>query len=109
MRALKESADTFPPLKSAVSGVVALFEIAEVGGCLHLAATPKHADIATRTPQRAKHAKSDAHAIALRTKEILDVVADAVPDGSAIPAPMAQSIQRFTGCVVFGSAPLGFL
>ncbi|KAJ7087494.1 hypothetical protein C8R44DRAFT_31047 [Mycena epipterygia] len=72
--ALRESADTFPPLKSAVGGVIALCEIAE----------------------RAKHSKSDACAIALRTKEILDVVADAVPDGSAIPPPLVWSIQRFT-------------
>ncbi|KAJ6527857.1 hypothetical protein DFH09DRAFT_1285611 [Mycena vulgaris] len=72
--ALKESADAFPPLKSAVAGVVAVCEIAE----------------------RAKHSKADARDIALRTKEILDVVADAVPDGSAIPPPMLRSIERFT-------------
>lgn len=46
--------------------------------------------------QRTKHCKSDARAIALRTKEILDVIADAVPDGSRIPQPMLRSIQRFT-------------
>jgi len=72
--ALKESADAFPPLKSAVSGVVALCEIAE----------------------RAKHSKSDACDVALRTKEIVDVIADAVPDGSDIPPPMLRSIERFT-------------
>ncbi|KAJ7087462.1 hypothetical protein C8R44DRAFT_30787 [Mycena epipterygia] len=72
--ALKESADTFPPLKSTVAGVVALLDIA----------------------QRAKHSKSEARAIALRTNEILDVIADAVPDATAIPQPMLQSIERFT-------------
>ncbi|KAJ7087467.1 hypothetical protein C8R44DRAFT_893174 [Mycena epipterygia] len=60
--ALKESADAFPPLKT-VGGVVALLEIAE----------------------RAKHYKSDARAIALRTKEILDLIADAVPMPQRIP------------------------
>ncbi|KAJ7920198.1 hypothetical protein B0H13DRAFT_1867831 [Mycena leptocephala] len=72
--ALKESADAFPPLKSAVSGVIALFDIAE----------------------RAKHSKSDALTIALRTKEIMDVVADAVPDPSKISPPMLLSIERFS-------------
>ncbi|KAJ7206186.1 hypothetical protein C8J57DRAFT_1615083, partial [Mycena rebaudengoi] len=55
--ALRDSADAFPPLKSAVGGVVALWEIAK----------------------RAKHSKTDARDIALRTKEILDLIADAVP------------------------------
>ncbi|KAJ6490451.1 hypothetical protein DFH09DRAFT_1453431 [Mycena vulgaris] len=74
MLALKESANAFPPLKAVVGGVIALWDIAE----------------------RAKHSKSDARAIALRTKEILDVVADAVPDGSAISPAMLFSIKCFT-------------
>jgi len=72
--ALKESADAFPPLKSAVGGVLAVCDIA----------------------QRAKHCKSEACDIALRTKAIINVIADAVPDGSAIRQPMLLSIQRFT-------------
>ncbi|KAF7350916.1 hypothetical protein MSAN_01653700 [Mycena sanguinolenta] len=72
--ALRDSADAFPPLKSAVSGVVALWEIAK----------------------RAKSSKTDGRDIALRAKEIVDVIADAVPDGSDIPPPMLQSIVRFT-------------
>ncbi|KAJ7664969.1 hypothetical protein B0H17DRAFT_1184576 [Mycena rosella] len=72
--ALKESADAFPPLKSAVGGVVALYEIAE----------------------RAKHCKADARDIAERTKVILDVIAEAVPDPSIITPPMLQDIERFT-------------
>ncbi|KAJ7098826.1 hypothetical protein C8R44DRAFT_988677 [Mycena epipterygia] len=72
--ALKESADAFPPLKSAVGGVVSIWDIAE----------------------RAKHSKAEARDIARRTQVILDVVADAVPDGSAIPTPMVESIERFT-------------
>ncbi|KAJ7874881.1 hypothetical protein B0H13DRAFT_2057247 [Mycena leptocephala] len=72
--ALKESADAFPPLKSAVGGVLAVWDIA----------------------QRAKHSKSDACEIALRTEKILNVIADAVPDGSAIPPPLLLSIERFT-------------
>ncbi|KAJ7741092.1 hypothetical protein B0H16DRAFT_1565921, partial [Mycena metata] len=72
--ALKESADAFPPLKSAVGGVLAIRDIA----------------------LRAKHSKSDARDIALRTEKILCVIADAVPDASAIPPPMMLSIQCFT-------------
>ncbi|KAJ6538050.1 hypothetical protein B0H19DRAFT_1270422 [Mycena capillaripes] len=67
------SADGFPPLKSVVSGVIALWDIAE----------------------HAKHSKTDALDIAQRTQAILDVVADAVPDGSRIATPMLESIQRF--------------
>ncbi|KAJ7087496.1 hypothetical protein C8R44DRAFT_991350 [Mycena epipterygia] len=73
---LKASADACPPLNSTVGGVIALLEIAE----------------------RVKHSKSDARAIALRTKEILDVIADAVPDAFTIPPPMLESIKRFTLC-----------
>ncbi|KAJ7779007.1 hypothetical protein B0H16DRAFT_802385 [Mycena metata] len=72
--ALKESADAFPPLKSAVGGVLAVWDVA----------------------QRAKHSKADAHAIALRTQTILDMMADALPDPSAIPPAMLSSIERFT-------------
>ncbi|KAJ7664980.1 hypothetical protein B0H17DRAFT_1184583 [Mycena rosella] len=72
--ALKESADAFPPLKSAMAGVVAICEIAE----------------------RAKHSKADTREIAERTKGILDVIAEAVPNPSVIPAPMLQSIEQFT-------------
>jgi len=72
--ALKESADPFPPLKGVVGGVLALWDIAE----------------------RVKHSKSDACAVALRAKDILDVIAEAVPDGSTIPEPMLRRIERFT-------------
>ncbi|KAJ7087465.1 hypothetical protein C8R44DRAFT_861855 [Mycena epipterygia] len=76
--ALKESADAFPPLKSTVGGVIAVLEIAE----------------------RAKHSKSDARAIALRTKEIFDVIKAAVGPAPAIPWPMRESIDHFTALLV---------
>ncbi|KAJ7141616.1 hypothetical protein C8R46DRAFT_581795 [Mycena filopes] len=72
--ALKESADVFPPLKSAVGGVLAVWDIAE----------------------RAKRCKSDAADIAKRTEEIICLIADIVPDPSAIPGPMLKSIESFT-------------
>ncbi|KAF7375836.1 hypothetical protein MSAN_00473500 [Mycena sanguinolenta] len=72
--ALKESADVFPPLKTAVGGVIALWDIAE----------------------RAKYSETEARSIAERTQEILDVFADAIPDPSAISLPMLESIIRFT-------------
>ncbi|KAJ7910150.1 hypothetical protein B0H13DRAFT_2013144, partial [Mycena leptocephala] len=45
---------------------------------------------------RAKYSRTDALDIALPTKEILDVIADSVPDGAAIPPPMLKSIEAFT-------------
>ncbi|KAF7355811.1 hypothetical protein MVEN_00909300 [Mycena venus] len=72
--ALRDSADAFPPLKSVVGGVVALWEIAE----------------------RAKNSKTDARDIALQARDILNVIADAVPDESDITLPMLKSIERFT-------------
>ncbi|KAJ7333295.1 hypothetical protein DFH08DRAFT_939916, partial [Mycena albidolilacea] len=73
--ALRESADACPPLKSAVGGVVALWDIAEVG-----------------TSRRAKHAKRDARDIAFRTNEIMENIGDAVPDVSKISPPLLAKI-----------------
>ncbi|KAJ7149820.1 hypothetical protein C8R43DRAFT_500378 [Mycena crocata] len=47
------------------------------------------------SPQRAKHSAVEARDIALRTQAILDIIADAVPDSSAIPAHMRVNIERF--------------
>ncbi|KAK7063436.1 hypothetical protein R3P38DRAFT_2818606 [Favolaschia claudopus] len=74
LQALSESADACPPLKSAVGGVKALWTVA----------------------QRTKHCKSDALDIARRSNEILNNMADAVPDASTISPPMLESIERFT-------------
>jgi hypothetical protein len=46
--------------------------------------------------KRSKHSRADARDIADRTQAILDVVAEAIPDGSAVPTPMLESIERFT-------------
>ncbi|KAJ6463147.1 hypothetical protein C8R47DRAFT_1157762 [Mycena vitilis] len=72
--ALKESAEVFPPLQSAVAGVIAVWDIAK----------------------RAKLAKTHASDIALRTEKILYIIVDAVPDFEAITQPMLRSIERFT-------------
>ncbi|KAJ7801013.1 hypothetical protein B0H14DRAFT_2897342 [Mycena olivaceomarginata] len=79
--ALKESADAFPPLKSAVGGVIVLCDIAE----------------------RTRHCKSGARDIALRTKEILDVIADAVPDPSMIPPSMLKICSTMEQISLTGS------
>ncbi|KAJ7434895.1 hypothetical protein B0H11DRAFT_697446 [Mycena galericulata] len=63
----------FPDALRTTLGVIALCDIAE----------------------RSKHSKSEARDIALRTKEILDVVADAVPDVTKIHPDMRTSIERF--------------
>ncbi|KAJ7202022.1 hypothetical protein GGX14DRAFT_463563, partial [Mycena pura] len=72
--ALKESADAFPPLKAAVGAVIAICDIAE----------------------RTRSSRFDARAIALRVIEIMEVIADAVPDGSDISPPMVDSISAFS-------------
>ncbi|KAJ7343863.1 hypothetical protein DFH08DRAFT_810403 [Mycena albidolilacea] len=92
MLPLKESADAFPPLKSAVSGAIALYQIIEqVLSCYELSffswSPPK---------KRTRHSKADALDIALRVTKIMDVVADAVPDGSDISPSMTHSIDRFS-------------
>ncbi|KAJ7344040.1 hypothetical protein DFH08DRAFT_962178 [Mycena albidolilacea] len=75
LQALKEFTDAFPPPKSVVGAVLAVWDIS----------------------QRAKRCKSDARDITDRTAEILlEVAASAVPDESAIPSQMLQSIERFT-------------
>ncbi|KAF7369345.1 hypothetical protein MVEN_00263100 [Mycena venus] len=73
--ALKEASDAFPPLKSAVSGVLALRDIAE----------------------RAKHSKSDARDIADQTIKILAVIASTIPDRSVIPQILQSRIESLTG------------
>ncbi|KAJ7177046.1 hypothetical protein C8R46DRAFT_1078049, partial [Mycena filopes] len=70
----EQSSDAFPPLKSVVGGVIALWDVAK----------------------RAKHSKADARGIALRAQDILQVMADAVSDSSAITPGMQLRIERFT-------------
>ncbi|KAJ7206169.1 hypothetical protein C8J57DRAFT_1615023 [Mycena rebaudengoi] len=67
------------PLKSVVGGAVAIWDIAEL-----------------TSAQRAKRSRTEARDIALRTKEIVDLIADAVPDPSEIPPSMLLSIDGFT-------------
>ncbi|KAF8146080.1 hypothetical protein K438DRAFT_1991162 [Mycena galopus ATCC 62051] len=73
INALRDPSDAFPLLKSAVGGVIAIYAIAEV-------------------PRKALW--TEACAIALRTKEILDLVVDALPDGPTISPPMLLSIEN---------------
>ncbi|KAJ7439684.1 hypothetical protein FB451DRAFT_1569853 [Mycena latifolia] len=53
------------------------------------------ADAICDIAERAKHSKDDARDVALRANEILNVVADAVPDVTAISPSMKESIKRF--------------
>ncbi|KAJ7282495.1 hypothetical protein C8J57DRAFT_1295520 [Mycena rebaudengoi] len=73
LTALKASSDAFPPLKSVVGAVIAIWEIS----------------------QRIQYIKSEAFQLALRSVEILEILADAIPDPTIIPAPMLASIARF--------------
>ncbi|KAJ7106226.1 hypothetical protein C8R44DRAFT_858312 [Mycena epipterygia] len=73
LTALRASSDAFPPLKSVVGAVTSVLEIS----------------------QRVTHSKKDARQLARRTVEILEALADAIPDPAAIPDPMLASIKRF--------------
>ncbi|KAJ6577774.1 hypothetical protein B0H19DRAFT_1062353 [Mycena capillaripes] len=73
LTALRESADAFPPLKSAVGGVLALWNTAE----------------------RVKTSKERAQALSRRAYEVLEALTDAVPDPTNIHPSMLVSIQRF--------------
>ncbi|KAJ7843335.1 hypothetical protein B0H14DRAFT_2585787 [Mycena olivaceomarginata] len=69
--------DAFPPLKSAVGGVLALWNTAE----------------------RVKTSKKKAQALSRRAYEVLEALTDAVPDPLNIPPSMLVSIQRFDDVV----------
>ncbi|KAJ7885237.1 hypothetical protein B0H13DRAFT_2045215 [Mycena leptocephala] len=73
LTALRESADVFPPLKSVVGGVLALWNTAE----------------------RVKTSRERARALSRRAYKVLEVLTDAVPDPSNIHPSMLVSIQRF--------------
>ncbi|KAJ6627676.1 hypothetical protein B0H10DRAFT_2429232 [Mycena sp. CBHHK59/15] len=73
LTALIASSDGFPPLKSVVGAVASVWEIA----------------------QRMEQSKKEAHELAHRSVAILEIIADAIPDPLAIPAPMLASILRF--------------
>ncbi|KAJ7811200.1 hypothetical protein B0H14DRAFT_2860451 [Mycena olivaceomarginata] len=72
LTALLESADAFPPLKSAVGGVLALWN----------------------TVERVKTSKEKAKALSRRAYEVLEALTDAVPDPLNISPSMLMSIQR---------------
>ncbi|KAG6909983.1 hypothetical protein DXG01_013983 [Tephrocybe rancida] len=71
--ALVQSADAFPPLKSACGCVLTIWDTAE----------------------RVRDSRNNAQALALRCFEILNVVADSVPNPSALSSEMKASLARF--------------
>ncbi|KAJ7061254.1 hypothetical protein C8F01DRAFT_1369463 [Mycena amicta] len=78
LTALRESSDAFPPLKSTVGGVLALWNIVE----------------------RVKTSKKKAKALRRRACEVLEALTDAVPDPSNIPPSLLVSIQRFNDVLI---------
>jgi len=73
LRALKESPDAFPPLKSVVGGALAIYDIA----------------------QRVSRSKRTAKDLADRTIQTLYILAENVPDATAISPDMLNNISRF--------------
>ncbi|KAJ7782590.1 hypothetical protein B0H14DRAFT_2959725 [Mycena olivaceomarginata] len=78
LTALLESADAFPPLKSAVGGVLALWN----------------------TVERVKTSKEKAKALSRRAYKVLEALTDAVPDPSNISPSMLMSIQCFDSVLI---------
>jgi len=76
LEALKETADVFPPLESAVAGVLVLIQLAD----------------------QAKSNKKDSRELSLRAKSILDTVADIVGKcgPQCIGPDLATQIEDFT-------------
>ncbi|KAJ7670719.1 hypothetical protein DFH06DRAFT_1468495 [Mycena polygramma] len=73
LTALKTSSDAFPPLKGVVGAAVSIMEIS----------------------QRITHSKKDAHELAKRAVELLELLADVISDRGSIPDQMLASIVRF--------------
>ncbi|KAJ6481331.1 hypothetical protein C8R47DRAFT_595680 [Mycena vitilis] len=71
--ALKTSSDAFPPLKGVVGATVSILEIS----------------------QRITHSRKDAHELAKRAVELLELLADIISDRGSIPDQMLTSIVRF--------------
>ncbi|KAF7973822.1 hypothetical protein HWV62_14208 [Athelia sp. TMB] len=92
LAALKESADAFPPLKSAVAGVLCIVELADVSPWMH------HLVVGSdrSRSQAAKANKKESRQLALRAKNILDAIADAVQDPHCLDPDLQCRIHRFT-------------
>ncbi|KAJ7227948.1 hypothetical protein C8J57DRAFT_1534721 [Mycena rebaudengoi] len=82
----KESATAFPPLKSAIGGVVAIWDIAGIT----VISVTQDLPSARSTPGPMPAT------LRCGIKDTADLIANAVPDGSEIPPPMQQIIERFT-------------
>ncbi|KAG6905940.1 hypothetical protein DXG01_016772 [Tephrocybe rancida] len=81
--ALLQSADAFPPLKSACGSVLAILNTAE------------NAVLTVVNTQRVRDSRTNAQALALCCYDILNVVADSVPDPSALSFEMKASLAKF--------------
>ncbi|KAJ7760851.1 hypothetical protein DFH07DRAFT_426002 [Mycena maculata] len=75
LSALRTSSDAFPPLQGVVGAVTSILEIS----------------------QRVSHSKKQARELARRSVEVLELLADLIPDATAIPEPMLAGITRFQG------------
>ncbi|KAF8510704.1 hypothetical protein JB92DRAFT_429976 [Gautieria morchelliformis] len=74
LRALRDSSDAFPPLKSVTGGLLHLIELSET----------------------VKGNREGCHALAMRAREILLVLDDVVPNPTKIPPEVLDRISDFT-------------
>ncbi|KAG6909992.1 hypothetical protein DXG01_013992 [Tephrocybe rancida] len=91
--ALRESADAFPPLKAVAGAALAVWDIAEVSQ-----ANIAHWNMRLTlfVAKRVTTSKKKARALALRAKEILELLFDTIPDPHDIPIELLARIVKFT-------------
>jgi hypothetical protein len=94
---LRESSDAFPPLKSAVGGVLYIVSLVEVqlpvDGAWILWLIYLH-------PQQVKSNKKQAEGLAKRAAELIVLLTDLIDEPDNMPLDMYLALERFNKCVV---------
>ncbi|KAG6811335.1 hypothetical protein H0H92_007956 [Tricholoma furcatifolium] len=93
---LTQSADASPSLKNAYEGVLAVWDAAEVGPSFSVFKSSLLTFSSYVSSQRVRSNRSNAKALALRCRDILDVFADSISDPADIPPYIGRSVEEFT-------------
>lgn len=100
LNALKESSDAFPPLKSAVSGVLHVVDLSQVSPIPFLVHSRTDSLICVFFLQKVQSNKKECQGLALRVQEILDAIADVVPDATRLSPNLVARVNDITSCVI---------